>query len=222
MTKASSDPTINPATAPKVGVSGHVYLKARQQLVSTNASLNTKLTCQGRSQSNPIGITPSQAPVTVPTAGYTSALSTGVRGLDAEISSVPQEDARGPWSGEDVRELCEETDPRKSTDQRRTVRPEGRRTESVRGRQHGEDGEKQGHGVGVKRMTAWGGGMSTSTGWTLAKGEEGGMFYLERGAPSRTAIAWKVMEATRVVATAFPYSYAGRRGFRGGAYFCQS
>lgn len=54
-------------------------------------------------------------------------------------------------------------------------------------------------------------GTSTSAGWALGKDEEGGMFYLERGAPRRTAIAWKVMEATRVVTTAFPYSYARRR-----------
>ncbi len=136
-------------------MSGHAYLKAHQQIVSINASLNTKLTCQGRSQSSPIGITPNQAPVTVPTAGYTSALSTGVRGLDPKILSVSQEDTRE--GGEDVRKLCEETDPRKSTDQRRTVRPERGRAESVCGRQDGEDGKKKGHGVGVKRMAAWGG-----------------------------------------------------------------
>lgn len=38
-------------------------------------------TCHGRSQSSPIGITPVQHPRKVPMAGYTSARSTGVRGL---------------------------------------------------------------------------------------------------------------------------------------------
>ncbi len=47
-------------------------------------------TCHGRSQSNAIGITPSQLPATAPSAGYTIALSTEFLDLEREKPKISQ------------------------------------------------------------------------------------------------------------------------------------
>ena len=62
-------------------------------------------TCQGLSQSNPIGITPHHAPTIAPTTGYSRARSVSVRGLFMDKSTE---------SGESVNslELGEYSNPR--------------------------------------------------------------------------------------------------------------
>jgi hypothetical protein len=64
-------------------------------------------TCQGLSQSNPIGIAPHHAPTIAPTTGYKSARSVSVRGL-------PQRQlVQGGKGGVDLLELSEYSNPHK-------------------------------------------------------------------------------------------------------------
>jgi hypothetical protein len=63
---AQMEATMYPKIAPNAGVSGHACDIRVNNL--RYHSMNTQ-TCQGRSQSKAIGITPSQPPTTVPIAG---------------------------------------------------------------------------------------------------------------------------------------------------------